>query len=556
MIRYDAVIIGAGHNGLVTAAYLARAGLRVLVLERRHVVGGACVTEELWPGYKISTAAYLCGLLQPKIIRDLDLEQLGYEILPKDPAFFSPFPDGRSLFVWRDDAKTAAEIAKFSSRDARRYPEYEGFLERLATFVEPWLLRTPPNPIRRRWDDLAALARLGWETLRLAPSDFVQAYRIATQSARDFLDAWFESPELKASLATDGVIGARGGPGTPGTAYVLFHHSMGQAAGKRGLWGFVRGGMGALTQALAAAAQRHGAQVRTNAAVAQILIRDGRADGVVLSDGEEIAARTVVSNADPKRTFLDLVPSLDGEFRREIESIRSEGVAMKINLALDGLPQFRAAPESGMGPQHRATIHIGPTMDYIDRAWDDARAGRPSREPFLEVTIPTTYDPSLAPPGKHIMNIFVQYTPYRLAPYQPAWPSSGMRQMNSPVGTGLAEGSWDHLKESYADRVIETLAGYAPDITDRIIHRHVLSPQDLEREFGLTGGDIFHGEMTLDRLFFMRPVPGWADYRTPIRGLYLCGSGTHPGGGVMGAPGHNAAREILKDLRKGLWHGA
>ncbi len=530
---YDAVIIGAGHNGLVTAAYLARAGLRVLILERRYIVGGACVTEELWPGYKISTAAYLCGLLQPKIIRDLDLVRLGYEILPKDPAFFSPFPDGRSLFVWRDEAKTAAEIAKFSPRDARRHPDYEALLERLATFIEPWLLRAPPNPVRRRWDDLAGLARLGWQSLSLAPSDFVQAYRIATQSARDFLDAWFESQELKASLATDGVIGARGGPSTPGTAYVLFHHCMGQAAGKRGLWGFVRGGMGALTQALATAAQRYGAEIRTNAAVSRILTRDGRAGGVVLAEGEEISARAVISNADPKRTFLELVHSLDGEFAREVESIRSEGVSMKINLALDGLPQFRAVPGAGMGPQHRATIHIGPTMDYIDRAWDDARAGRPSREPFLEVTIPTTYDSSLAPPGRHVMNIFVQYAPYR-----------------------LSEGSWATLKESYADCVIETLAEYAPDITHRIIHRHVLSPLDLEREFGLTGGDIFHGEMTLDRLFFMRPVPGWADYRTPITGLYLCGSGTHPGGGVMGAPGHNAAREILKDLRKGLGHGA
>jgi len=527
MRSYDAIVVGAGHNGLATAAYLARAGLHVLVLERRHVVGGACVTEPLWPGYKISTAAYLCGLLQPAIIRDLELERFGYEILPKDPAFFSPFPDGRALFVWRDDAKTAAEISKYSARDAQRYRDYEAFLERLAEFVEPWLLRTPPDPIHRRWDDLLGFARMGWQALRLPPADFARACRIATQSARDFLDGWFESPELKASLATDGVIGARGGPSTPGTAYVLFHHCMGQAAGKRGLWGFVRGGMGAITQALAQAAQRHGAQIRTETEVAQIQIRDGRAGGVVLVGGEEITSKIVVSNADPKRTFLNLVPSLDGDFRREIETIRTDGVAMKINLALDGLPEFRSAPGRGEGPQHRATIHIGPTMEYIDRAWDDAKAGRPSQDPFLEVTIPSTYDPTLAPPGKHVMNIFVQFTPYR-----------------------LSEGSWDSLKETYADRVVDTLAQYAPDVTSRVLHRQVLSPLDLEREFGLTGGDIFHGEMTVDRLFFMRPVPGWADYRTPIRGLYLCGSGTHPGGGVMGAPGHNAAHEILKDWKR------
>lgn len=529
MQAYDAVVVGAGHNGLVTAAYLARAGLNVLILERRPVVGGACVTEELWPGYKVSTAAYLCGLLQPKIISDLDLARCGYEILPKDPAFFSPFPDGRSLFVWADDRKTAEEIAKFSTHDARRYPEYEAFLARVAAVVDPWLLTTPPNLVKRRWEDLWSLGRLGLQALRMLQADLVAAIRMTTQSARDFLDGWFESEELKASLATDGVIGARGGPSTPGTAYVLFHHCMGQAAGRRGLWGFVRGGMGAVSQALATAAQQHGAQIRTEAEVGQILVRDGRVGGVMLSTGEEISARIVVSNADPKHTFFHLMPpgALDDGFRRDIAAIRMDGVAMKVNLALDGLPDFRAAPGTAVGPQHRATIHVGPTMDYIDRAWDDAKRGRPSQEPFLEVTIPTTYDPSLAPPGKHLMNIFVQYTPYT-----------------------LAEGNWSQLRDEYADRVINTLAGYAPNVKNLIVHRHVLSPLDLERDFGLTGGDIFHGEMTPDRLFFMRPVAGWANYRTPVQGLYLCGSGTHPGGGVMGAPGHNAAREIFKDWRR------
>jgi phytoene dehydrogenase-like protein len=365
----------------------------------------------------------------------------------------------------------------------------------------------------------------------MPPRDLVQTVRIMTQSARDFLDAWFESPTLKASLATDGVIGARGGPSTPGTAYVLFHHCMGIAAGKRGLWGFVRGGMGGLTQALADAARRAGAEIRTETAVARIIVRDGGASGIVLASGEEIGGRAIVSNADPKRTFLGLIEpaaldALDSRFRREIETIKMDGVAMKINLALDGLPDFAAAPGTEPGPQHRGTIHIGPTMDYIDRAWDDARGGRPSERPFLEMTIPTTYDSTLAPPRKHLMSIFVQYAPYH-----------------------LADGSWDALKETYADRVIDVIADYAPNIRDILLHRQVLSPLDLDREFGLTGGDIFHGEMTLDRLFFMRPAPGWSGYRTPVRGLYLCGSGAHPGGGVMGAPGHNAARVILRDLR-------
>ncbi|HXF83610.1 MAG TPA: NAD(P)/FAD-dependent oxidoreductase [bacterium] len=527
MTSYDAVVIGGGHNGLVTAAYLARGGLRVLVLERRPVLGGAAATEELWPGYRVSTAAYLCGLLAPRVIADLDLERHGYRIFPKDPAFFSPFPDGRALFVWRDDRRTAEEISRFSRRDAERYPEYEALLERLAAFVEPWLLRTPPDLVRRRLGDLAGLARLGWDLLRLPPRDLAQAVRIATQSARDFLDAWFESSELKASLATDGVIGARGGPSTPGTAYVLFHHCMGQAAGKRGLWGFVRGGMGGLSAAIAAAARERGAEIRTGAEVERVLVREGRAEGVVLRGGEEIRARIVASSADPKVTFLRLAPDVDAEFRREIEAIRTAGVAMKINLALDGLPSFTACPGEAPGPQHRATIHIGPSMAYIDRAWQEAQEGRPSGQPFCEVTIPTTYDPELAPPGRHLMNIFVQYAPYH-----------------------LAHGHWDELKEAVADRAIETIEAYAPGLKDRILHRQVHSPLDLERDFALTGGDIFHGEMTPDRLFFMRPVPGWAGYRTPIRGLYLCGAGAHPGGGVMGAPGHNAARTILGDLRR------
>jgi phytoene dehydrogenase-like protein len=530
MTSYDAVIIGAGHNGLVAAAYLARAGLRVIVLERRHVVGGACVTEEPWPGYRVSTAAYLCGLLQPKIIADLDLPRFGYEILPKDPAFFSPLPDGRALFVWGDERRTAEEIGRYSPHDALAYVDYEASLARIAQLVEPWLLTAPPDLIARRLQDLWTLGRLGYQVLRLRPGDLIQAIRLLTQSVSDFLDAWFETPALKASLATDGVIGARGGPSTPGTAFVLFHHCMGIAAGKRGLWGFVRGGMGGVTQALAACAQHRGAEIRTDADVAGVLVRNGAAYGVRLASGEEIHGGTVLSNADPKRTFLTLLEPglLPPEFSRAVAQIPTDGVAMKINLATDGLPDFRAARGTAVGPQHRGTIHIGPTIEYIDRAWADAQRGAPSEQPFLEITIPTTYDASLAPPGKHIISVFVQYTPYR-----------------------LADGSWDQRRDAYADRVLDTIAQYAPNIREIVLHRQVLTPLDLEREFGLTGGHIFHGEMTPDRLFFMRPVPGWARYRTPVRGLYLCGAGAHPGGGIMGAPGHNAAAAVLRDERRG-----
>lgn len=525
---YDAIIVGGGHNGLVTAAYLARAGLAVLVLERREVVGGVCVTEEVFPGFKVSTAAYLCSLLQGRIIRELELERFGYRILPKDPAFFTPFPDGRCLMMWADQRKTCEEIAKFSARDAAAYPDYEDFLERLSRFVEPLLLTPPPDLGRKRPRDLWGLGKLAWQALRLPEREMVGHLKILTQSVQDFLDPWFESEQLKVTLATDGVIGTNGGPQTPGTAYILLHHCMGNTGGKRGLWGFVEGGMGGVTQALAASARSAGAEVRAGAEVEQILVRDGRAVGVVLRGGEEIRARRVVSNADPKRTFLQLVgaPHLEPEFARDVENIRMTGCSMKINLALDGLPEFKAWPGRGVQPPHRTTIHICPDLEYVERAWDDAKYGRPSERPMLELTIPTTYDPTLAPPGKHLMNIFLQYTPYQ-----------------------LREGNWPALKEAYADRVLDLIEEYAPNIKKIVLHRQVISPLDLEEQFGLTGGNIFHGEMSVDQLFFLRPVAGWARYRTPVAGLYLCGSGTHPGGGVMGAPGYNAAQEILRRTR-------
>ena len=526
--RYDVVVIGAGHNGLVTAAYLARAGRRVCVLERRELVGGCSVTEEIWPGYRVSTAAYLNSLLQDRIVRELDLPRYGYRVDPKDPAFFSAFPDDRYLFLWSDPRRTLAEIARFSRRDAETFPRFEAFLEQMARVLETLLLEIPPPFPPSSLSDLLDYVKLAAKIRGVSRATVVGLVRIFTLSASDFLEEWFESPEVKVTLATDGVIGANGGPKSPGTAYILLHHCMGGVGGKRGLWGFVRGGMGALSEAIAAAARQSGAVIRTQAAVAQIRVRQGRATGVVLESGEEIDARLVVSNADPKVTFLRLLDprDLDVEFADSIRRYRSEGTSAKINVALDGLPEFRCLP-GAPGPQHRATMHICPSLEYVERAWDDAKYGRPSDSPLLELTIPTLYDPSLAPPGKHLMGIFLQYAPYTLQP-------------------GL---HWDELSEPFADRVFGLIEQYAPGFQARVVHRMILTPLDLERRFGLSGGNIFHGEMSLDQMFVMRPLAGWAQYRTPVRGLYLCGSGTHPGGGVMGAPGYNCARQILADGR-------
>jgi phytoene dehydrogenase-like protein len=523
MPKYDAIIIGGGHNGLVTAAYLARAGRKVLALEKREMLGGCAVTEEIWPGYKVSTGAYLTSLMQPRIVEDLELERHGYKVDAKDPAFFSVFPDGRHFFMWQDRAKTLEEIAKFSKRDAEVYPAYEDQLERLSQVVEDLLLTIPPQFPPRGIGDAIEYLKLAGKMRGLSPRHLVALVKIFTQSAAEFLDEWFESEQVKVTLATDGVIGANGGPRSPGTAYILLHHCMGGVAGHRGLWGFVRGGMGMVAESIAASARAKGAEIRTNAAVSRVLTRSGRAYAVVLESGEEIEGGQIASNLDPKATFLRLLEERDlpAEFVNAIRHFRIEGTSCKINLALTGLPEFSAFP--GAGPQHRATMHICPNIDYVERAWDDAKYGRPSGRPLLELTVPTMYDPSLAPPGKHIMGIFLQYAPYT-----------------------LREGSWDELREPFGDRVISLIEEYAPNIRSIVERRQVLTPLDMERRFGITGGNIFHGEMSLDQMFVMRPVAGWARYRTPVTGLFLCGSGAHPGGGVMGAPGHNCAREMLK----------
>ncbi len=522
--RYDVVVIGGGHNGLVAAAYLARSGRSVLVLERRELVGGCAVTENVWPGFRVSTAAYLVSLLHDRVIRELELPRFGFQVDAKDPAFFSPFPDGRYMFMWQNQKETLEEIAKLSRRDAARYPAYEDHLDRLARVVESLLLVTPPDFPPGSVGDVLQYFKLAARVGRLAGKDLAGLVKVFTQSASDFLDEWFESEQLKVTLATDGVIGANGGPRSPGTAYILLHHCMGGVGGKRGLWGFARGGMGAISEALAASAKSRGATIRTGASVEEILVRDGEAHGVVLEGGEELEARTVVSGLDPRRTFLHLLRERDlpGEFVSAIRAFRCAGTSLKLNFALAGLPNFKALP-GAPGPQHRATMHICPSIEYVERAWDDAKYGRPSQRPLLELTIPTSYDPSLAPPGKHIMGAFVQYAPYR-----------------------LRESDWENARDSFADRVVNLIEEYAPNIRSIIIDRQVLTPLDLEQTFGLTGGNIFHGEMNLDQMFVLRPVAGWARYRTPVRGFYLCGSGAHPGGGVTGAPGYNAARQILK----------
>jgi phytoene dehydrogenase-like protein len=521
--RYDAIVIGAGHNGLVTACYLARAGLRVLVLERRHVVGGACVTEETFPGFKVSTAAYVNSLFHTAIVRDLKLAAYGYEVLARDPSSFTPFPDGRSLTMGPDSDLTRREIAKFSARDAERYPQYEAMLERVAAVVEPTLTMAPPDLQKPRLGDLRTLLTLGRSFRRLGEGAG-EAVEILTGAARPILDRWFESEELKGTLATDAIIGAMASPSVPGTAYVLFHHVMGEAGGKRGVWAYVRGGMGGLTQALAAAARDLGAEVRCEAEVARIVVREGRAVGVALAGGEEYHAPVVASNADANVTFLRLLDrsELPEAFVADIERISYASASVKINVALTELPDFHALPGTEPGPQHRGTIHICPDQDFIERAYDDAKYGRPSTQPVLECTIPSAVDPTVAPPGRHLMSMFVQYGPYE-----------------------LRDGSWDDERDGFADRCFDLLNEYAPNFKRAVLDRQVLAPPDLEQVFNLTGGNIFQGAMTPGQLFAFRPVPGHARYRTPLRGLYLCGAAAHPGGGVMGIPGLNAARAIL-----------
>jgi len=520
--KYDAIVIGGGHNGLVMACYLARAGRRVLVLERRYIVGGACVTEEVFPGFKVSTAAYVNSLFRPEIVRDLKLHEYGFEAIERNPASFSPFLDGRYLMLGAGIERDAAEIAKFSQRDAENYPRYEAMLERVASVVEPTLTQIPPNLVHPSLGQLLEAGKMGRALQRLGPG----MGEVLTGAARPILDRWFESEEVKGTIATDAIIGAFMAPSMPGTAYVLFHHVMGETNGKRGVWSYVRGGMGGLTQALAAAAAALGVEIRTEAEVARILTRNGRVRGVALTNGDEFRTGRVASGVDCHLTFEKfLEPSeLPPEFRAAVARISYSSASCKINVALERLPSFSALPGHEPGPQHFGTVHLCPDQDFIERAYDDAKYGGISREPVVECTMPSSLDPTVAPAGKHLMSMFTQYAPFR-----------------------LSDGPWtDALRNEYADRCFDVVERYAPGFKNSVIDRQILTPVDLEATFGLTGGSIFQGAMPLHQLFAFRPVPGFASYTTPIRGLYLCGAAAHPGGGVMGAAGWNAARVMLR----------
>ena len=520
-MHYDVIVIGGGHNGLVNAAYLARAGRKVLVLERRHVLGGAAVTEEIHPGFKYSVCSYVVSLLRPEIIRELDLPRHGLEILPLDGTF-TPMPGGDHLWRVNDHARTHREIARHSRLDAEAYDEYGKAMVEMARFVKPILDMTPPDPLTRDPRQLMKLLFLGKRFRDLADADRYNQVQLMTMSASDFLDQWFETDVLKATMAASGIIGTFLGVRSPGTAYVLLHHYMGEIDGAFRSWGFARGGTGAISNAIASAAREAGVEIRTEASVAQIRIKGGDATGVMLANGDELSADLVLSSVDPHLTFLKFIDAkeLPGDFLDDVRRYKFRGSSGKVNLALDALPDFTSLP--GPGPHLRGAISISPSIDYMERAYDEAKYGAFSRRPYIDMVIPTLTDPSVAPPGKHILSCFVQYAPYK-----------------------LKTGTWDDQREAFGDTVIDTIAEHAPNIRDIILHRQVLTPLDIEREFGLTEGNIFQGELTLEQLFFLRPAPGWAQYKTPVRHLWMCGSATHPGGGIMGAPGRNAARRIL-----------
>jgi phytoene dehydrogenase-like protein len=524
---YDVIVIGGGHNGLVNAAYLARAEKKVLVLERRHILGGAACTEEVFPGFKFSVCSYVVSLLRPEIIRDLDLPRHGLEILPLDGTF-TPMPSGDYLWRVNDHGKTHREIARHSRVDAEAYDEFGKAMQAMCRFVKPILSMVPPDPNTLDPRELMKLLFIGRRFQGMSSYDKYNQVQLMTMSAIDFLDQWFETDVLKATMSASGIIGTFLGVRSPGTAYVLLHHYMGEIDGAFRAWGFARGGTGAISNAIGDAAREAGVEIRTLSAIAKIIVKDGKAKGVVLANGDEIYAETISSSVDPRLTFNKFIEAehLPADFLEDINRFKYRGSSGKVNMALDGLPNFKCMP--GPGPHLRGAMSISPSVEYMERAYDDAKYGNFSRKPYIDMVIPSLTDPSVAPPGKHVLSCFVQYAPYH-----------------------LKSGDWDAQREAFGDTVIDTLARHAPGIRNLILHRQVLTPLDLEREFGLTEGNIFQGELTLEQLFFLRPAPGWAQYRTPIRNLYMCGSATHPGGGIMGAPGRNAAMKVLRDWKRG-----
>ncbi|XP_053548532.1 pyridine nucleotide-disulfide oxidoreductase domain-containing protein 2 [Bombina bombina] len=547
-LKYDAVVIGGGHNGLVAAAYLQRSGVKTVVLERRHVIGGAAVTEEIIPGFKFSRASYLLSLLRPQIYNDLELKKHGLKVYFRNPHSFTPLlEDGvngrppRSLLLGSDMTENQRQIAQFSKKDAKAYKEYEDFMNRLVEAIDPLLDAAPVDPkaftqgsFFQRLKALKTLRPVLKAGLTLG-SQIPSYYEVLTAPISKILDHWFESEPLKCTLATDAVIGAMASPATPGSGYVLLHHVMGELEGKKGSWGYVEGGMGMVSNAIAKAATSYGAEIHTDKVVEQIMVDDkGKANGVILEDGTEVQSKLVLSNASPNHTFLKLTPTerLPDDFIKMISQFDTKSPVTKINVAVDRLPNFLAAPNTADGqpmPHHQCSIHLNSEdMQLLNEAYGDACKGKPSSRPMIELCIPSSLDPTLAPPGYHVISMFIQYTPYTL--------SEGL-QWN------------DEQRNSLADRVFDWVEKYAPGFKSSVIGRDILTPPDLERIFGLSGGNIFHGSMSLDQLYFARPIPSFPNYRSPVSGLYLCGSGAHPGGGVMGAPGRNAAFTALQDLK-------
>jgi phytoene dehydrogenase-like protein len=514
--RFDAIIIGAGHNGLVAAGYLARAGKKVLVLEQRDRVGGACTLEEPFPGFTMSPCAYVVSLLRPEIIRDLELHRYGFQAYVKDPQMFVPYLDGNYLFFRSSIQKTVDGIRRLSPHDAETYTKFLQFFDRASQILNPILLEEPPSVA-----DLAACFR----------GEDEEIYRyLMFGNLYDMLADYFESDYLRAAFAGQGVIGSFIGPKTPGSVYVMWHHMLGEVNGEHGLWGYVQGGMGRISFAMAASAEAHSAVIRTNAPVAKILVHNGRAEGVRMENGEELRASAVLSNADPKRTFLQFCAdaNLDKDLIKRISRFKTESAVIKLNIALKELPSFKCLPGTAPGLQHCGSLDITPTPDWVQEAYEDATRGELSQKPYIEAYMQSATDPQVAPVGYHTISMFCQYAPYHLK------------------GREWSE----EVKNDMATRIIATLSEFAPNFADAIVHRQILSPVDIEQRYGMPNGNIFHGEITPDQLFSMRPAPECAHYRTPIGGLYLCGSGVHPGGGVMGAPGHNAAKALLSDWAK------
>ncbi len=527
---YDAIVVGAGHNGLTAAAYLARAGLSTLVLERREIVGGCCVTEEIAPGCRVSTTSYIASMLRPEVIQDLNLGEHGLRMVPCDPAIQVPFPDGHVLPWWVNRARAKAEFARISVKDAERFVQVDDQLKKLARYLQPFFLEPPPEIDTGSMRGWADLFRVGKRFRGISSSEISQLISFLTGSLGEFLDNNYESDKIKTMFLANNVYGKHGGPYQPGTAIgLLFHLLSGGEHELQGFFGHVMGGMGSITQALAAAGRKLGVEIRTSAPVAQIDVRNGRARGVVLHDGTEIRARMVLSNADPKRTFLKMVPAseLPQDFIQAIQGIKMDGPCAKVNIVLGEEPHFIGTPASAT-PLERTFYTLVPSLKFAERCYDIAKFGEIPEELWVDCVVSSNADASLAPAGKHILTCFVQYVPYR-----------------------LRQGTWDENRELLGDRVVKKIAEYAPNVPNTIIARQVLTPLDLERTYGLTEGNIFHGDLRLEQLFFMRPVAGWAQYRTPVAGLYLCGAGAHPGGGVTGAPGHNAAHQVLRDWRKG-----